>query len=111
MKRKIYISLPITGHNILQQRAKALEVIDRLSVKMGQDADFINPFDISDALNSLHKAMGITPPSYEEYMLYDLKAQNACQATFFCLGWDASEGCTREHSNALDRGHEIMYEA
>jgi len=110
MKRKIYISLPITGHNILQQRAKALEAIDRLSVKPGQEVEFVNPFDISDALNSLHKAMCIPPPTYEEYMLYDLRAQDGCQATYFCKGYDGSEGCGREHLNAVLNNQELMYE-
>jgi hypothetical protein len=108
--RKIYVSLPISGRNIRQQRAKALEVIDRLSVKLEDGVKFINPFDISDALDSLHKAMGIAPPTYEEYMTYDLRAQDSCTATYFCKGWEASEGCGREHRNASANNHELMYE-
>ena len=115
MKTRIYISIPITGLNERQQRGKVLEVIDRLDAQLSrrepfEPVQFINPFDISDALNSVHKAAMLPPPSHADYMAYDLKALERCNAAYFCKGWEGSVGCRQEHEAAEQWGLTIMYE-
>lgn len=114
-KIKVYISIPITGHNPLKQRAHVLSVIDRLSAyfeleKPDTRVVFINPFEIGDALERLHNTAGLAPPKWGNYMTVDLKAVRGSDILYMCKGWEMSEGCKSEHNEAETHAKVIMYE-
>jgi len=114
-KVKVYVSIPITGHNQLKQRAHVLEVIDKLDgyftrTKPGFMFQFINPFEIGDALERMHHAAGIDPPNHGDYMSIDLKAVVGSDLVYMCKGWENSTGCQMEHNTGLHKGKQIMYE-
>lgn len=114
-KIKVYISIPITGHNPLKQRAHALSVIDRLSVYFEREKPdtrvvFINPFEIGDALEHLHNVSGLPKPTWGDYMDIDLKAINESDVVYMCKGWHMSKGCKGEHDEADTNAKVIMYE-
>lgn len=93
---KIYISLPITGHDITRQREHADRVAASLS-RMGHRP--LTPFDIY---------AGKTP-SYADYLCSDLRALADCEAIYLCEGWRQSRGCRIEHDFAKGMGKTIFY--
>lgn len=114
-KIKIYISIPISGHNPVKQRARVLGVIDRLSAYFEREKPdarvvFINPFEIGDALERLHNVSGLPKPTWGDYMAVDLKAIDESDVVYMCRGWKSSLGCTAEHDSACMLDKAIMYE-
>ena len=107
MKRKrIYISIPISGHDIEEVKAKAIDIIERLlwdvfELKKGRNRpDIITPFDVCHEPDK--------PYSY--YMGKDIEALLECDAIFLCEGWQNSKGCMAEFEVARIYGKEIMFE-
>lgn len=100
---KIYISIPITGHNEAKMREHADHVKMALS-RNGHEA--ISPFDLYIGRN----------PGYEDYICRDLRAMLDCDALFLCKGWRDSCGCNIEHDVALryrefgKKNFKLMYE-
>lgn len=85
---KIYISIPISGHDLAAQRAKAREIADKLR-KLGHEP--VNPFDTPKPSGNLSEK--------EEYAYYigeDIKKLITCDAVFMCDGWNCSKGCCIE---------------
>ena len=83
MKRKrIYISIPISGHDLEEVKAKARDIRERLlwdvfELKKGQNRpDVITPFDVCPEPDK--------PYSY--YMGKDIEALLECDAIFLCEG-------------------------
>lgn len=99
----IYISIPITGHDIAKVRDKADKIKAALS---RQGHRVFSPFDVYADKN----------PSYEDYICYDLRAMMSCDAVYFCDGWEQSCGCNIEHDVAMrfkaygKKDFRIMYE-
>lgn len=87
MKKKIYISIPISGRDISAQRHKADLVKARLS-RDGYEA--VTPFEIYCGKN----------PAYEDYIVADLRVLMTCDAAYFCEGWEESVGCRIEKAVA-----------
>lgn len=85
---KIYLSLPITGHNIDDVKKKAQSVAAMLRHKGNE---VITPFDVSS---------DDTAP-YALHMGKDIQALLECDAVYFCNGWNESKGCRLEHAAAL----------
>lgn len=83
MKRKIYISIPISGHDDKKQREKADLLKGRLS---REGFRVVSPFDINAGKN----------PTYYDHICYDLRALSDCDAAYFCKGWEESRGCRLE---------------
>ena len=107
MKRKrIYISIPISGHDIEEVKAKAIDKIERLlwdvfELKKGRNRpDIITPFDVCHEPDK--------PYSY--YMGKDIEALLECDAIYLCEGWQNSKGCMAEFEVARIYGKEIMFE-
>lgn len=96
-QKKLYISIPISGHDYIEQKTKAHKVACKLS-KDGRVC--LTPFDIvQDATTPYERAMGIC---IEELM--------KCQEIYFCKGWQNSKGCQLEMQAALIYGLEILIE-
>lgn len=89
---KIYISIPITGHNIKTQQLKADEIAKKLRDK-GHEP--VNPFDTIQPPNGLRE-----DERYAFYMGEDLKKLLMCDAVLLCDGWHRSKGCRAEDSIA-----------
>ena len=107
MKRKrIYISIPISGHDIEEVKGKAIDIIERLlwdvfELKKGRNRpDIITPFDVCHEPDK--------PYSY--YMGKDIEALLECDAIYLCEGWQNSKGCMAEFEVARIYGKEIMFE-
>lgn len=95
---KIYISLPITGHDEKKQREKADRVKTMLS-KMGHHP--INPFEIYHSPNASYGQMlGADIATLIEY----------CDAIFLCKGWRESTGCRIEKYVAEQCDKKIIFE-
>ncbi len=98
---KIYISLPISGHDRTEQVAKARKFADAID-SIGHDA--VNPFDLPSA-----------PTYYNEREQYafcmgeDMKELLTCDAAYFAKGWRDSKGCQLEHKAAELYGLQIYY--
>ncbi|MCM1337718.1 MAG: DUF4406 domain-containing protein [Candidatus Amulumruptor caecigallinarius] len=84
---KIYISLPITGHDIAQCRALAADVA-RIVTKRGHRA--VTPFDVCPEADR--------PYSY--YIGKDIAALLECDAALFIGNWAKSKGCSLEYKCA-----------
>jgi hypothetical protein len=96
MKKKVYVSLPITGHPINEVMNEALRIKESLSA----DYDVITPFDINKDLNK--------PYSY--YIGEDMKVLLECDLVFFAHGWAKSRGCRLESYAAVIYKKEIIFE-
>ncbi|WP_148359763.1 DUF4406 domain-containing protein [Bacteroides clarus] len=86
-RKKVYISLPITGHNIkdVEKRCKsASELIEQLGFEA------VSPLEVSSNPDA----------SYEEHIGRDITALLQCDAVIFLEGWHYSNGCSLEHSAA-----------
>lgn len=98
---KIYISIPITGHDPEEQQAKAAKFAEAIKA-LGHKP--VNPFDTPAAPSHLDER--------EEYAYYigeDLKEMLRCDAVYFSEGWNRSKGCTLEHFAAEIYGLKIFY--
>lgn len=82
---RIYISIPISGHNIEKQCAAASEIADNLR-KLGHEP--VNPFETPEAPPDMNDK-----EKYAYYMGEDLKQLLTCDAVFLCKGWSESRGC------------------
>ena len=87
-KMKVYISLPITGKDLQEQKSYARHVASFLS-----EAGFtpVNPFDNGLADDA----------SYEEHIKADLRLMLDCDAIMLCDGWLLSKGCVLESHVAI----------
>lgn len=98
---KIYISIPISGHDLKAQREKANEIADKLH-KLGHEP--VNPFDTPEAPKGLSDK--------EEYAYYigeDIKRLLMCDAVYFHPQWTKSKGCSTEHDIAIRYDLERFY--
>lgn len=87
MKKKLYISIPISGKDITEVKLHLDFVKNRLISKL---YDPVTPFDVSPDSNA----------SYAEHMGRDIQALLECDAVFFCRGWQDSKGCQAEYEVA-----------
>ena len=94
---RVYISIPITGHDPREQKAKA----DSLELKyLRQGAEVFNPFDTHD---------GKEHP-WEWYKARDILRMHECQQIYFCKGWEKSQGCRLEKEMATLLGLKMVFE-
>lgn len=102
MKKKIYISIPITGHKIEEVKNKLESVRETLKTQYGEDkVELITPFDVGK--NTFDKP-------YEYYLSRDLEVILKCDAVFFCKGWETSKGCRLEMSAVEIYGKNKLFE-
>lgn len=85
---KVYISIPISGHDYAKQKAYANKIKTEFE-EVGDEA--ITPFDVAPEKDK--------PYSY--YMGRDIEALLECDAVYFCPGHEHSKGCRLEYSAAL----------
>ena len=94
---RIYISLPISNKDEATQRRHASKIESMI------DSNFheaVNPFDIGDELEEIHKHCKKPKPTWSEYMVEDLAAITECDAIVLLEGWAQSKGCNEEYNHA-----------
>lgn len=96
MKKKLYISLPITGYQ-LSERKEYAEIMKRQLALVFPDHEVITPFDICPEEGK--------PYSY--YMGKCIEVLITCDIVKFCNGWERSKGCMAEFEVAKIYGKEI----
>lgn len=102
---KIYISLPISGKNVMTQTGIALSVAEQIR-DLGHEP--VNPFETP-----------LAPPEWSErqkyayYMGRDIEKLLLCDAVYFCEGWQESRGCRVEsyiaETNVLKPYHDLRH--
>ena len=107
MKRKrIYISIPISGHDLEEVKAKARDIRewvlwDEFGLEKGlHRPDVITPFDVCSEPDK--------PYSY--YMGKDIEALLECDTIYLCKGWQDSRGCMAEFAVAKIYNKKIIIE-
>lgn len=84
---KIYVSLPITGYDIEERKARAAELKLRFE-REGHEA--VTPFDLDWEEGK----------DYAHYMGRDIEALLRCDAAYLDTGWQKSKGCCLEYKAA-----------
>lgn len=90
MKKKIYLSGPITGTADYRERfAKAEKAFaDKYEV--------VNPVTIGEGLQKLRRELGAPEPEWEDYMKPCIQALVGCDAIVMLEGWENSKGARLE---------------
>ena len=96
---KVYISLPITGHDI-EQVEERIDRAKKVLREMGHDP--VSPLD--PEVNNDH-----TKP-YNVLLGNDISALLTCDAVLLLDGWTASRGCRLEMEAAQIYGKKIYFE-
>ena len=106
---KVYLSLPITGHDERERRQTAARACAEL-IFQHEDWKVVNPFHIYDRMKAELLAVGIfDEPHYEDIMQADLAVLETCHVACFLKGWEASNGCQREMALCRERGIEVIF--
>ena len=93
---KIYISLPITGHDIEEVEASCIYASGVIQAK-GHIP--VSPFDISPDPDA----------DYAEHMGNDIEALLECDAVLFMENWRTSKGCRLENAAAEIYDKQVFY--
>lgn len=93
---KIYISLPITGHDIEEVEASCIYASGVIQAK-GHTP--VSPLDVSPDSDA----------TYAEHMGNDIEALLNCDAVLFMPEWRSSKGCRLENSAAEIYEKKIFY--
>lgn len=95
---KVYISLPITGHNINQVRKRAEQAASHLRA-LGHEP--VSPLE-------LHPDQECT---YGQFMGRDIEVLiDQCEAIYFLKGWISSNGCKLEWYCSCIHNKQMMFE-
>ncbi len=97
MKKKVYISIPISGKDITEVKLH-LDIVKNGLVSNGYEP--VTPFDVSPDSNA----------SYAEHMGRDIQALLECDAVYFCRGWQDSKGCQAEYEVAKIYDKQMVFE-
>lgn len=94
---KIYISLPITGHDIEEVEASCIYASGVIQDK-GHTP--VSPFEVSPDPDA----------TYAEHIGTDITALLVCEAVLFLPGWQTSKGCRLEYEVAVIYGKEMYFD-
>lgn len=97
MKTKLYISIPISGHDYAEQKQKA--TIAKKFFEKFHGYEVITPFELCPPNEPYNIAMG-----------YDIAGLLTCNMIFLMQGWTATKGCQAEHAIANIYGIKTMTE-
>ena len=93
-KKKIYISGPISGHDIEERRA-AFSAVERMLREEGLEV--VNPLKVAFPEDCTH----------EQYMRVDIALLIGCDYIYLMKGWDESLGASTESVVAYSAGIEV----
>lgn len=93
---KVYISCPITGHDI----EKVKEQIYNAALSIHEEGNVaVSPLEVSPNPEA----------SYAEHMGRDIQALLECDAVLFLKGWETSKGCKLEMQAALIYNKQLFF--
>lgn len=96
MRKKIYISIPMSGLDLDMQRDLSIEIATSLS----HFYDVVSPFD-----------NGVPADAHpSQHMRADFKMLLDCDAIFMCKGWEDSAGCRAEWTVATACHMTVIYQ-
>lgn len=98
MSKRIYISIPISGHPIEEQRAKAAQKEEYLK---GLGFEVFNPFSVPEPPEDYDEKQ-----KYAYYLSRDIEQLMLCDAIYCCKGAPYSKGCRIEYKVATELGLE-----
>lgn len=98
---KIYISIPITGKDLMAQTGIAMRIAEKIKA-LGHEP--VNPFDTPPAPPEMSEK-----EKYAYYMGRDIEQLLMCDAVYFHSHWTKSKGCSTEHDIAVRYGLERFY--
>lgn len=93
---KIYISLPIAGHDIEEVVANYIYASGVIQAK-GHTP--VSPLEVSP-----------DPATYAELIGTGITALLVCEAVLFLPGWQTSKGCRLEYEAAVIYGKEMYFD-
>ena len=93
-KKKIYISGPISGHDIEERRA-AFSAVERMLREEGLEV--VNPLKVAFPEDCTH----------EQYMRVDIALLIGCDYIYLMKGWDESRGAVTEFVIACSAGIDV----
>ncbi len=96
MKKKIYISGPITG---VENYEKAFEAA---AEQLKEEYNVVNPVKVNDLVDF--------ELSYSEYMMIDLALLGLCDYIYMLKGWEHSNGAMLERLYAEKMKIKVLYE-
>ena len=103
--KRIYISLPITGHeDTYEQRLDA--AVEYVKTNYPEYDNIITPKEIAKRLEDMLPMK----PTYKELLLADMEAIAHCDAIFVCKGWRDSKGCLADRAFAKAIGVKRLYQ-
>lgn len=107
---KVYLSLPITGHNLKARETYAYRQCAMLHIAH-PDWTIVNPFVLAAKVykKRMERTHTLDPPTYEEYMQADLRELATCELAVFCPGWQTSEGCKTEMAMCKDKNIPVQF--
>ncbi len=94
---EIYISLPITGHDIEEVEASC---IFASGVIQSKGHTPVSPIELAHA----------DPEDYPAVIGTDITALLVCEAVLFLSGWQTSKGCRLEYEAAVIYGKEMYFD-
>lgn len=103
MKKRIYISLPISGRPLKE----AFEHSDKVKAALSRKGFLpVSPLEAFHGEN----------PQYTDYIGYDIMTLGSCDGVIFCRGWEQSCGCQIENDVVMrlkahgKKDYTVMYE-
>lgn len=100
--KRIYISIPITGHNLQEQAKKAGRIANGIEA-LGHEA--VSPFDTAAAPSHYDKQ-----EQYAYYLGRDIERLLLCDGVYFAHGWEDSKGCRIEGAVAQAAGIPVYFQ-
>lgn len=97
-KKKVYISVPISGRDMKDVEAD-VERLRGIIEEWGMEA--VSPLEVSPGGDDV---------SYAEHMGRDITALMGCDAALFAKGWEMSKGCALELYVAVHYGILDLFE-
>ena len=97
---RIYISGPMTG--IPNKNAPAFMSAEAHCEMKGWTVE--NPVRLDEDLERMHRSIGKSPPTYEDYLRRDIQLLARCDAIVMLPGWSRSRGALLEAKVATEIG-------